>query len=218
MSTGTRHTITAFDDDMDEIRGLIAEMGARAETAVVAAMKALTEQDTEAAAIIVSLRAYLDEQAQPILQPDDRDAAQLALPAPALEFIRVLLNMSFFIFPLTDTVHSGKRSSLMAAPVDDAGARKRSNSLVPSNAKPASAAVAPSTLLDGSADSSGKVRRVSMTGMPAKRGSAAAGSAPPIVAFLASSMCRSSQGMFADAAGGSIRCVSPPLCGSLVAP
>jgi hypothetical protein len=173
---------------------------------------------TEAAAIIVSLRAYLDEQAQPILQPDDRDAAQLALPAPALEFIRVLLNMSFFIFPLTDTVHSGKRSSLMAAPVDDAGARKRSNSLVPSNAKPASAAVAPSTLLDGSADSSGKVRRVSMTGMPAKRGSAAAGSAPPIVAFLASSMCRSSQGMFADAAGGSIRCVSPPLCGSLVAP
>ena len=38
MSTGTRHTISAFDDDMDEIRGLIAEMGARAETAVVAAM------------------------------------------------------------------------------------------------------------------------------------------------------------------------------------
>ena len=41
MSTGTKHTISAFDDDMDEIRGLIAEMGARAEAAVVAAMKAL---------------------------------------------------------------------------------------------------------------------------------------------------------------------------------
>jgi hypothetical protein len=170
---------------------------------------------TEAAAIIVSLRAYLDEQAQPILQPDDRDTAQLALPAPAVEFIRVLLNISFFIFPLTDTVHSGKRSSLMAAPVDDAGAR---NSLVPSSAKLLSAAVAPPTLLDGSAHSSGKVRRVSMTDVPVKRSSATAGSAPPIVAFLASSMCRSSQGMFADAAGGSIRCVSPPLCGSLVAP
>ncbi|MFN3619230.1 phosphate signaling complex protein PhoU [Sphingorhabdus sp.] len=52
MSTGTRHTITAFDDDMDEIRGLIAEMGARAEAAVIAAMKALREHDTDAAATI----------------------------------------------------------------------------------------------------------------------------------------------------------------------
>lgn len=52
MSTGTRHTITAFDDDMDEIRGLIAEMGARAETAVIAAMKALCQHDIEAAAAI----------------------------------------------------------------------------------------------------------------------------------------------------------------------
>jgi phosphate transport system protein len=49
MSTGTRHTVTAFDDDMDEIRGLIAEMGARAETAVVAAMKALRERDSDLA-------------------------------------------------------------------------------------------------------------------------------------------------------------------------
>jgi len=50
MSTGTKHTVTAFDDDMDEIRGLIAEMGARAETAVIAAMKALSEHDAELAA------------------------------------------------------------------------------------------------------------------------------------------------------------------------
>lgn len=50
MSTGTRHTVTAFDDDMDEIRGLIAEMGARAETAVVASLKALNDHDLELAA------------------------------------------------------------------------------------------------------------------------------------------------------------------------
>ncbi len=49
MTTGTKHTVTAFDDDMDEIRGLIAEMGARAETAVVAALKALNEHDEELA-------------------------------------------------------------------------------------------------------------------------------------------------------------------------
>jgi phosphate transport system protein len=50
MSTGSKHTVTAFDDDMDEIRGMIAEMGARAETAVSNAMRALTENDKELAA------------------------------------------------------------------------------------------------------------------------------------------------------------------------
>jgi phosphate transport system protein len=49
MSTGTKHTVSAFDDDMDEIRGLIAEMGARAEAAVTAAMKALRDRDTDLA-------------------------------------------------------------------------------------------------------------------------------------------------------------------------
>ena len=49
MSTGTKHTVTAFDDDMDEIRGLIAEMGARAEAAVISAMKALREHDNDLA-------------------------------------------------------------------------------------------------------------------------------------------------------------------------
>jgi phosphate transport system protein len=45
MSTGTRHTAKAFDKDMDHIRGLIAEMGARAETAVNNSMKALIEHN-----------------------------------------------------------------------------------------------------------------------------------------------------------------------------
>lgn len=49
MSTGTKHTVTAFDNDMDEIRGLIAEMGARAEIAVVGAMKALKTHDIDLA-------------------------------------------------------------------------------------------------------------------------------------------------------------------------
>ena len=49
MSTGTRHTAKAFDEDMDTIRGLIAEMGARAETAVGNAMKALISNDKQLA-------------------------------------------------------------------------------------------------------------------------------------------------------------------------
>ncbi len=49
MTTGTKHTVTAFDDDMDEIRGLIAEMGARAEAAVISAIKALRDHDSDLA-------------------------------------------------------------------------------------------------------------------------------------------------------------------------
>jgi phosphate transport system protein len=49
MNSGTKHTAKAFDEDMDQIRGLIAEMGARAETAVTNAMKALINNDLELA-------------------------------------------------------------------------------------------------------------------------------------------------------------------------
>jgi phosphate transport system protein len=49
MSSGTPHTAKAFDEAMDQIRGLIAEMGARAETAVNNSMKALIEKDRELA-------------------------------------------------------------------------------------------------------------------------------------------------------------------------
>jgi phosphate transport system protein len=49
MSTGSKHTAKAFDEDMDHIRGIIAEMGARAETAVTNSMKALIENNSELA-------------------------------------------------------------------------------------------------------------------------------------------------------------------------
>ena len=49
MNTGTPHTAKAFDEDMDHIRTLIAEMGARAGTAVTNAMRALAENDRELA-------------------------------------------------------------------------------------------------------------------------------------------------------------------------
>ncbi|NJM49869.1 MAG: phosphate signaling complex protein PhoU [Sphingomonadales bacterium] len=49
MNTGTPHTAKAFDEDMDKIRTIIAEMGARAETAVTHSMKALIENDRDLA-------------------------------------------------------------------------------------------------------------------------------------------------------------------------
>ena len=88
MSTGTRHTITAFDDDMDEIRGLIAEMGARAEAAVIAAMKALREHDTNAAATIRAEDKIIDS-----LETDvERLVVRtIALRAPMADDLRELI-------------------------------------------------------------------------------------------------------------------------------
>ena len=45
MNTGTPHTAKAFDEDMNQIRSIIAEMGARAEMAVVNSMRALMQND-----------------------------------------------------------------------------------------------------------------------------------------------------------------------------
>jgi phosphate transport system protein len=88
MSTGTRHTISAFDDDMDEIRGLIAEMGARAETAVIAAMKALRQHDIEAAATIRAEDKIIDA-----LETDvERLVVRtIALRAPMADDLRELI-------------------------------------------------------------------------------------------------------------------------------
>lgn len=48
------HTVKAFDDDITQLRGLIAEMGGLAEHAVTAAMEALRRHDLDSAREIVA--------------------------------------------------------------------------------------------------------------------------------------------------------------------
>ncbi|ASY44716.1 MAG: phosphate signaling complex protein PhoU [Pseudomonadota bacterium] len=48
------HTIKAFDEEIDRLRGLIAEMGGRAEAAIESAMTALQRQDLALAAQVVA--------------------------------------------------------------------------------------------------------------------------------------------------------------------
>ena len=48
------HTIKAFDEEIDKLRGLIAEMGGRAEAAIENAMVALQRQDKTLAAQVVA--------------------------------------------------------------------------------------------------------------------------------------------------------------------
>jgi len=48
-----QHTVKAFDDDINKLRGLIAEMGGRVETALEDAMTALVQQDFKKAKTVV---------------------------------------------------------------------------------------------------------------------------------------------------------------------
>ena len=48
MQQQTGHTLKAFDEDIDRLRGLISEMGQLAQQAIIEAMRCLVERDTEA--------------------------------------------------------------------------------------------------------------------------------------------------------------------------
>lgn len=61
MALGSEHTLKAFDEDIDRLRGLISEMGGRAEAAISEAMTALTRRDLELAAHVVENDHKIDE-------------------------------------------------------------------------------------------------------------------------------------------------------------
>jgi phosphate transport system protein len=79
------HTVKAFDTEISQIRGLIAEMGGFAEVAIRNAVQALVLHDTELAQTVVDADARLDA-----LEADvDRMAVRfIALRAPMADDLR----------------------------------------------------------------------------------------------------------------------------------
>ena len=83
MATG--HTVKAFDEDLDQLRASIAEMGGLAENAIREAMQALVRRDTEAADRIVAADKKIDALEMEV----ERAAVQLiALRAPMADDLR----------------------------------------------------------------------------------------------------------------------------------
>lgn len=79
------HTLRAFDDEIVELRGLISEMGGRAEAAIEDAMEALVRHDLDAASRIVSEDRRIDELEVAV----ERLAVQIiALRAPMADDLR----------------------------------------------------------------------------------------------------------------------------------
>ncbi|HEX6603577.1 MAG TPA: phosphate signaling complex protein PhoU [Sphingomicrobium sp.] len=79
------HTLTAFDQDMAELRGLITDMGAFAEAAIEEAMRCLVERDLAAAHDLVEADVQLDELEA---EAERRVVELIALRAPMADDLR----------------------------------------------------------------------------------------------------------------------------------
>jgi phosphate transport system protein len=81
----TGHTLKAFDDDLNQLRASIAEMGGLAEAAIASAMRALAERDSEGARAVVGEDRRIDSMEAEI----ERLAVQIiALRAPMADDLR----------------------------------------------------------------------------------------------------------------------------------
>jgi len=60
MQQGTGHTLKAFDEDLDQLRALVSEMGGIAEHAIREAMRSLMQRDLEGARRVVEEDRRLD--------------------------------------------------------------------------------------------------------------------------------------------------------------
>jgi phosphate transport system protein len=85
MATTTGHTLKAFDEDLDQLRATLAEMGGLAEAAIAASIQALTRRDSAAARKIVEADRRIDE----LEGQAERQAVQIiALRAPMADDLR----------------------------------------------------------------------------------------------------------------------------------
>jgi phosphate transport system protein len=79
------HTVRVFDQDLGELRGLIAEMGAFAEAAIAEAMRCLIARDVDAARLLVEADVQLDDMET---EAERRVIELIALRAPMADDLR----------------------------------------------------------------------------------------------------------------------------------
>ncbi|MCU0728609.1 MAG: phosphate signaling complex protein PhoU [Sphingopyxis sp.] len=82
------HTVKAFDEDLNRLRGMVSEMGSRAALAVERAMAALNARDTAAAAAIVADDKRIDELE---VEVEKLVVTTIALRAPMADDLRTMI-------------------------------------------------------------------------------------------------------------------------------
>jgi phosphate transport system protein len=85
MQQSTAHTLKAFDEDIDRLRGLISQMGGLAEHAIGEAMRCLMQRDTEGAQRVVENDQKLDALE---IETERRAVQLIALRAPMAADLR----------------------------------------------------------------------------------------------------------------------------------
>lgn len=84
----TKHTVKAFDTDIIQLRGLVSDIGGRAEQAVMDAMTALSRNDHAMAASVI----VKDKEIDALERAIDRMVVQtMALRAPMADDLRMLI-------------------------------------------------------------------------------------------------------------------------------
>ena len=79
MQQAREHTLKAFDEDLDRLRALIAQMGGLAEHAISEAMRCLVQRDVDGAMAVVREDVKLDNLE---IEAEKRVVQLIALRAP----------------------------------------------------------------------------------------------------------------------------------------
>ena len=133
MATGA-HTVKAFDEELDQLRGLIAEMGGLAEAAITGSMRALMQRDTAAAARIVEADKRIDALEGEI----ERKAVQIiALRAPMADDLRAVV-AALKIAGVVERIGDYAKNIAKRVPVIEENANIEPLSLLPEMARIAS--------------------------------------------------------------------------------
>jgi phosphate transport system protein len=121
MATTTGHTLKAFDEDLDQLRATLAEMGGLAEAAIAAAIQALTRRDTNAARKIVEADRRIDE----LEGQAERQAVQIiALRAPMADDLREVVAALKIAGVIERIADYAKNIAKRVQVVEDAGEMK----------------------------------------------------------------------------------------------
>ena len=134
QNTGTEHTVKAFDSDMNELRGMVAEIGGRSEQAIAKAMKALKKNDLELAQEVIAEDKIIDDLEQKI---DDLTFQTIALRAPMADDLRELI-ATFKISSVVERIGDYAKNIAKRVPLVRKNIKLEPLSLLPSMSKIAS--------------------------------------------------------------------------------
>src|SRR3569623_665696 len=121
------HTLKAFDEDLDQLRATIAQMGGLAEAAIGTAMLALARRDADAARLVVEGDARIDA----LEAEAERHAVELiALRAPMAADLREVI-AALKIAGLVERIADYAKNIAKRVPVIEEAAELKPLSLLP---------------------------------------------------------------------------------------